>query len=66
MPSKNIIKEYSQNSYYHIYSRGANKQKLFLRYERNYTLGLISSLKARVIRSRLKLRVQSHKRKGLH
>lgn len=29
MPSKNIIKEYSQNSYYHIYSRGANKQKLF-------------------------------------
>lgn len=30
MPSRNIIKEYSPNSYYHIYARGASKQKIFI------------------------------------
>jgi len=30
MPQKNTIKEYAPDSYYHIYFRGANKQKLFL------------------------------------
>ena len=30
MPSRNVRKEYVSNSYYHIYSRGGNKQKLFL------------------------------------
>lgn len=29
MPSKNIRKDYVPNSYYHIYSRGGNKQKIF-------------------------------------
>jgi len=30
MPQKNTIKEYATHSYYHVYTRGANKQKLFL------------------------------------
>jgi putative transposase len=29
MPQKNTIKEYAPESYYHVYSRGANKQKIF-------------------------------------
>lgn len=29
MPSRNIRKEYVSDSYYHIYSRGINKQELF-------------------------------------
>ena len=29
MPGKNIIKQYAPNSYYHIYSRGVNKQITF-------------------------------------
>ena len=30
MPQKNTIKEYAPHSYYHLYFRGANKQKIFL------------------------------------
>lgn len=30
MPSKNIIKDYIENSYYHIYNRGVEKRKIFL------------------------------------
>ena len=30
MPSRNIVKEYGEDCYYHVYSRGANKQKIFL------------------------------------
>ncbi len=30
MPSKNIIKLYIENSYYHIYNRGVEKRKIFL------------------------------------
>lgn len=30
MPQKNTLKEYSSDSYYHIYARGVNKQKIFL------------------------------------
>lgn len=30
MPSKNIVKQYSEDTYYHIYSRGVNKQAVFL------------------------------------
>lgn len=30
MPSRNIIKEQVSDSYYHIYARGINKQKLFM------------------------------------
>ena len=30
MPRKNTIKVYSPNSYYHVYTRGNNKQKIFL------------------------------------
>jgi putative transposase len=30
MPGRNILKEDVADSYYHIYSRGANKQKIFL------------------------------------
>lgn len=41
MPSKNIRKEYMSNSYYHIYSRGGNKQKLFNEdIDYKYSLGL--------------------------
>ncbi len=29
MPQKNTLKDYSPNSYYHIYTRGVNKQKIF-------------------------------------
>ena len=29
MPSRNIIKKYSSEQYYHIYSRGVNKQVIF-------------------------------------
>lgn len=32
MPGKNLIKEYSENTYYHIYNRGVNKQPIFLDY----------------------------------
>lgn len=30
MPSRNILKEYTPNSYYHIYNRGVAKQAIFL------------------------------------
>lgn len=30
MPGKNIVKEYVPQSYYHVYSRGVNKQATFL------------------------------------
>jgi putative transposase len=30
MPQKNTLKVYSPESYYHIYSRGTNKQKIFI------------------------------------
>lgn len=29
MPSKNIVKEYAPDSYYHIYNRGVNKRLIF-------------------------------------
>lgn len=29
MPSRNVIKEQVPNSYYHVYARGINKQKIF-------------------------------------
>ncbi len=29
MPSRNIVKDYLENGYYHLYNRGANKQKIF-------------------------------------
>lgn len=29
MPSRNIVKEYSPNSYYHVYNRGVNKRLIF-------------------------------------
>lgn len=29
MPSRNIVKEYAQNAYYHAYNRGLNKQTIF-------------------------------------
>lgn len=30
MPARNIIREDSQDSYYHVYARGANKQSIFI------------------------------------
>ena len=30
MPTRNAIKQYLPNSYYHVYSRGVNKRKIFL------------------------------------
>lgn len=30
MPSKNIIKEYVENGYYHIYNRGVEKRNIFI------------------------------------
>ena len=30
MPSKNVIKEYQPQSYYHLYNRGVNKAEIFL------------------------------------
>lgn len=30
MPAKNVIKEYQENSYYHLYNRGVAKNKIFL------------------------------------
>jgi putative transposase len=30
MPSRNIIKEYAPENYYHVYSRGLNKDRIFL------------------------------------
>jgi len=35
MPSKNVIKEYSPQSYYHLYNRGVAKQSIF-RDEKDY------------------------------
>ena len=29
MPSRNIVKEYAPDSFYHVYARGTNKQKIF-------------------------------------
>lgn len=29
MPSRNIVKEYAPDSYYHVYNRGVNKQAIF-------------------------------------
>jgi len=30
MPSRNIVKEYAPDSYYHVYARGINKQKIYM------------------------------------
>lgn len=30
MPSKNTLKDYVEQSYYHLYNRGINKEKIFL------------------------------------
>jgi len=30
MPSRNVVKVYAPQSYYHVYARGASKQKIFL------------------------------------
>lgn len=30
MPSRNIVKQYDTESYYHVYNRGAGEQKIFL------------------------------------
>lgn len=30
MPSKNIVKAYIENGYYHIYNRGVEKRKIFI------------------------------------
>ncbi|PID31705.1 hypothetical protein CR970_04410 [Candidatus Saccharibacteria bacterium] len=30
MPSRNIVKRYDVNSYYHLYTRGVNKQPIFI------------------------------------
>ena len=41
MPTRNIVKEYAEDSYYHVYNRGVNKELIFkddLDYE--YFLGL--------------------------
>lgn len=35
MPGKNVIKEYKPNTYYHLYNRGVDKQKIF-RDEKDY------------------------------
>jgi putative transposase len=41
MPSRNAIKEYANESYYHVYARGASKQKVFLEAaDYHYFLGL--------------------------
>lgn len=29
MPSRNVIKQYASDQYYHVYSRGVNKQEIF-------------------------------------
>lgn len=43
MPSRNIIKAYAPESYYHVYVRGANKQKIFLEAaDYNYFYKLLS------------------------
>jgi len=39
MPSKNIIKDYVPQSYYHVYNRGVEKRKVFLD-EQDYTVYL--------------------------
>lgn len=39
MPSKNIIKTYVENGYYHIYNRGVEKREIFL-YEQDYKVFL--------------------------
>jgi len=30
MPSRNVLKDYKELSYYHVYNRGINKQEVFL------------------------------------
>ena len=42
MPGRNLIKDYAEESYYHIYNRGVDKQPVFLS-EQDYTvfLGLL-------------------------
>ncbi len=30
MPARNVIKEYQENSYYHVYNRGVEKRQIFL------------------------------------
>ncbi len=30
MPSKNIVKQYAADSYYHVYNRGVNRRKIFI------------------------------------
>lgn len=37
MPTRNIVKQYDVDSYYHIYTRGVNKQNIFLD-EQDYTV----------------------------
>lgn len=39
MPSRNIVKEYAADSYYHIYNRGVNKAPIYLD-EQDYTVFL--------------------------
>ncbi len=53
MPSKNIVKEYHPNSFYHIYNRGVNKTEIFLD-EQDYSV-LLSYLKTYLIPFDLKI-----------
>jgi putative transposase len=39
MPSKNIVKEYIENGYYHIYNRGVEKRNIFID-EQDYSVFL--------------------------
>ena len=42
MPSRNITKQQSPESYYHVYARGNNKQILFIEdYDFKYFINLI-------------------------
>lgn len=42
MPGRNVVKEYLEESYYHIYNRGVNKNNIFLdRQDRIVFLGLL-------------------------
>lgn len=42
MPAKNVVKQYTQHSFYHVYNRGVAKQKIFLdQADKRYFLNLI-------------------------
>jgi putative transposase len=43
MPAKNTVKEYKENTYYHIYNRGVARQKIFL--DKNDYKKILSYLK---------------------